>query len=144
MQRALLTYKAHRSSEWKKSRIHLWVFWLSSVLFTVTCNHHDRVTVSLICRLAVAKHWNSRYFTNLLKRKYIFRERDSCAHRLKGGPDSFYSLFLYLWGGSEWRPDFSCCSPSAQGLSIFLSLCGAYLIWFGSGRISYLHGKHIT
>ena len=43
-------------------------------LFLQGLGPSDRISF-LSPHLAIAKHWKSRHFTNLLKQKYIFRER---------------------------------------------------------------------
>ena len=114
------------------------------------CCQYDRVSFfSPHLALAVAKYWKGREVTNLLKWKYIFKERESeweltCA-QVKRGPDSFYncSYTTPSTGNLSGDPVSPAPAPCVRA-ECCLILYGTYLIWLVSSRIRYLHGKQVT
>ena len=107
---------------------------------------------------AIAKHWNGRCVTNLLKWKYIFRVRERACecHPVNKTevPPNFTIVSISPCCRPEWGPILSHPRPTnfsrsgilyhVKWLNVVWSLYGTYLIfWLVSGSIPYLHGEQL-
>ena len=97
-------------------------------------------------RLAIAKHWNCRCFTNVLKQKYIFRERELTCIQVEKR-DWLTLQFVLIPHEADLSGDPISPAPTpilCLRAEYCLILYGAYLIfWLVLGRIPYLHGEQV-